>query len=427
MTSMFRRPTPPALLLLGLLLFGLLVWVVLDRGERSPGEGVGRSVEEPKAGLQRTTEIAAPVLHAAPLEGAELAEPSESGRELVEADLRAQLELRFVHVETGEPVSGEIDLWRLGVPADEEWTAGDVRIGEVDLEDGRAVFDDLIPGAYRVEALMQRRKAASLLAFEVEAGSNALTFDVDPAARRDVQLEVLGVDGALFTGKVEFYDRGSTMSFSGSRVPDWATPRVLKAPADEYAIGIGGAGGGYYMTSHRTWREHEREPLGFVLKRLRESSRELTYVHKWRMRLERVMPVPVLGTWSIAEARAFTGNENVGFDGPDDGSGGLSEIEARGQRWVCDVRIRDTGADAYVVVAVDPLDLVRRIEGVEGFTELEVFEGLAVELIAASADEAPMEPQVVLALTLDGEVVLRSRWYPLKEPLPRLIARATQD
>lgn len=426
MVSMSRRPALSGLVFLGLVVFGVIVWVFTDRGERPLDEGLGRVASEFEAGPGRTTDIDAPVVHGAGEQGV-VPFAAEDGRELVAAEVRASLELRFVDAASGAPVSGEIDLWRLDVAADTEWTAGDVRIGEAELEEGRAVFPELAVGTYRVEAVMQKRTAESLPAFEVVEGPNVRTFEVEPAGMRDVQLEVLGVDGVRFAGRVEFFDKGTTMSFRGAREPVWAEPRRLKAPPDEHLIGMAGAGGGYYMTSHRSWRERERGERGFVLPRLRESNRERTYVHKWRLRLERVTPVPVQDTWSVAEARAYTGHGEVGYEEPGDGGGGLQELAVRGQRWENALRIEDEGADTYVVVVVDPVDLAWRIEGVEGFSELEVLEGLEVELVAAPTGDVAPKPEAVFTLSLDGEVVLRSRWFPLQEPLPRLIARAPQD
>ena len=424
--SMSRRPALPGLLALGLVVAGVIGWVFTDRGERPLDEGLGRVAVEADARPAPSIDIEpAQMPRDAGAAGVEDGPPVEGAREPVAVEGTGSLTLYFVSAETGAPVEGEVDLWRLGVPEEIEWTAGDVRIARVELEAGVASFDDLKTGTYRVAALMQRRDAAYLPPFEVVAGLNAETLAVEVAARRDVQLDVLALDGARIPGRVEFLDRGTTMHFGSWRHPEWAQPRRRKLEGDTL-IGVGGAGGGRYHTPHRSWGERERGERGFVLERLRSSRRTMTYVHKLRLRVERSVPLALDGAWSLAEARAYTGRGDVGFEDTLEGTGGLSELAEREQRWMNDVRLEDTGSDAYVIVAVDPVDIAWRIEGVEGFSELEVLSGLEIELVASPA-EAREDAQVLLSLTLDGELRLSTRWFPLREPIPRLAVRASSD
>ena len=419
-----------------LVLFGLGLWWGLRSGEARDSGAVERAAALESTRAERAGAIDAPRQLQADVTPEQA--PVESEREeVVVVPDTASLLVEFVDQVTGEPVSGMIQLWRIGLPEDDVWTAGDQLIERLTIELGQHEFAELVPGSYRIEAGMARLGHGALDEFAVDPGANVMRFEVDAARRRLVQVAVVDQDGRPWAQKVEFMwmrSKGDTRFFSD---PDWVHLRRKKD--ENWSIGIGGGSGGHYRSARRDWQKHPMGTLGYEVGEREPSSVAKSYLHLWKLRLERSTPQPIpFGADAELEAAITGWTEVERKQGPDSGAWPGE------QRFVVDFEIDDIGGPAFVVVAVDPYLLVERLEGVADYELADLLAGLRVmcsaapiesvnELLGAaqvdvsdhstgaSITVSSQAASVLIELNLDGKQRLKTRWFPTAEPLPRLI------
>lgn len=426
--------------LLGVVLLGLGLWLSLRENYGCLTKVVERAPVVDVPGVERTHQIAGPL--GVPGDRAMDAEPSSGEREAVAfVPDTATLTVAFVDQKSGAAVDGMIQLWRLRLAEDAEWTAGDQRIDILTTEKGRAVFESLAPGLYRIEAGMARPGHGALDEFTIKAGANEMRFEVDAAMRRAVQIAVVDPWGRPWAQDVQFMWMQSVSGLRFDKDPEWAQPRRSKG---ENFGGIGWGSSGHYRSSHRYYRTYPSGPLGFEVGEREPASVAKTYLHLWRLRLTRPAPQPIPFGASAELEAAITGWS------PSERAKKLEADNVPGeQRFELALEVDDGGGPAFVVVAVDPYMLVERLEGVADRGLEELLAGLTVTCHAApilpakdGADPAvliePSTPNpsavqasaksasVEIELMLDGQRRLKTQWFPAREPMPRLIVAPTK-
>ena len=435
--------------LLGVVLLGLGLWLSLRENYGCLTKAVERVpiVDVPSA--ERTRQIAEPL--GVPSDRAMDAEPSWGEREAVAfVPDTAALTVEFVDRTSGVVVDGMLQLWRIGLAEDEDWTAGDKRIQHLTTQKGQAVFNPIPPGLYRIEAGMARPGHGDLDEFTVEAGSNFMRFEVDAALRRPVQIAVVDQAGRPWGAAVQFKWMQTVSGVRFDRDPEWAQPRQSKG--EDFA-GVRWGGSGHYRTSHRTYRSHALGPLGFEVGDRDPASVAKTYLHLWNLRLTRNAPQPIPFNASAAFEAALTGWST---------SERAKSLEAGEwpleQRFELALEVDDVGGPGFVVVAVDPYSLIDRLEGVADRDLGELLEGLTVtcqaapirpadpdandvtldrtttstpsttsEMNLSAIETSAQAASVVIELVLDGRTRLHTKWFPAREPMPRLIVAPTNS
>ena len=118
-----------------------------------------------------------------------------------------------------------VRLWRLGVPGDAEWTAGDhiQAVGHVPAEG--LTFRRLPEGRYRIESNDLRNGSEDPPDFHVGPGDNRRAAEADPP--RDFRVRVILQDerGEPVLRALKDHRGGGSKSSSMLDAPDWARPR----------------------------------------------------------------------------------------------------------------------------------------------------------------------------------------------------------
>lgn len=185
-----------------------------------------------------------------------------------------QLRLRLYDSVSRQPIRSPIELWRIGLPEDRRWTAGDELVERVEVPEPGHVFADLLAGRYRVHARAQRVGAEDPPVFEV-VGPTDVDLGVAMPRAFAVAVELIDVYGR----SVDAACIGTHGHFDGGGTPTWARERRDKL-ADMLLVGSGGAAGFYRSTTAVTrsgprglalglWRERNQEPGRAMSKQFR--------------------------------------------------------------------------------------------------------------------------------------------------------------
>jgi hypothetical protein len=185
--------------------------------------------------------------------------------------------LQLRDADTGAPVDVKFVLWRLGVAADEFWSAGDQEYAKASTVAGAARIEHLPQGRYRLCVDDQRKGAQDPPEFAVGAGVNEIEQVIRPV--RTFHLRVLVVDDAgapVASGSLRHTSGGS----HGSSHPSlsWASPRVplwLGEPQSAYVSRWGDSVG------ERTARPVRSVAGVFDLATFHESSRNYCGDDSW--------------------------------------------------------------------------------------------------------------------------------------------------
>ncbi|MDF1799480.1 MAG: hypothetical protein P1V81_09915 [Planctomycetota bacterium] len=276
------------LLLLGSAVLGLALLTWWATG----GAGGEREVDGPEPrGRAVPEQRALPDALADELGGTHLSPADASGPE-PEASIRqpaaiesCRLELRFVDHLSGAPVAGQVQVWQLGLAEDATWTAGDQRVFEGRAEDGVVVLEDLEPGLYRAYASAARARSAMPPAFELVDAKQVHIWPVVSVAKEELWLEVLDLGGTPVAETLEREARGWDYSSTAGDRPSWARERREKEP-EGWILGMGGSvgGRGWIRSTHRSWRELERDAFGLLLGPIEQDSRGIGRNHRFGLR-----------------------------------------------------------------------------------------------------------------------------------------------
>lgn len=172
---------------------------------------------------------------------------------------------------TQAPVAAIVRLWRLGAPADGDWTAGDLIQQGVEVPVTGATASGLPAGTYRIEVLSARIGAEDPPAFTVPE-TTAVRVTASMPRPRPVRCLVLDADGVPVP-------RATATSLGTSRSgtrdpapPAWASPRRIARDESDFVISGGGFGGHGGGRVRRTLAANG--PRGeFVFEDMAESSR----------------------------------------------------------------------------------------------------------------------------------------------------------
>ena len=223
--------------LLFLLFASVLVWLWAQR-DPAPGEPHGTAsahasttapparTELPIPPTSSRAREAAPVpttsspvseAQAPPGDADEQAPPEEE----IEAG-ECSLDLGVYDVANGHPVPGGVDLWRLAVPGTPVWAAGDQLQAQAQLADGRAHFERLPSGRYRVGVHARRAGSEDPPEFVVSCPLTRIDLSVAMPRRFRVLLDVRDESGLPLNQGVMNVPSDS-MSIAP---PDWSQRRV---------------------------------------------------------------------------------------------------------------------------------------------------------------------------------------------------------
>lgn len=144
----------------------------------------------------------------------------------LEAEL-VRLRLGLVDRHTGLPVAASVRLWRLGIPEDEEWTAGDHVERQLDLPEEGGLVERLPAGRYRVQCDDQREGSEDPPEF-VLAEDAARVLTVAMPRSFEVRLRVFDETLEPVTRGM-LSDRTNSTYTRGPATPAWATPRRRKS------------------------------------------------------------------------------------------------------------------------------------------------------------------------------------------------------
>ena len=320
---------------------------------------------------------------------------AQGHREAVTAGT-CRLLLRLVDAATGAPLDPgggqevEVQVWQLGLAADEDWTAGDRRVHEGPTVAGAVSLGDLTPGRYRAWVPGARRGSHLPEAFDltptVDGSAVVVDWPVAPVTREPMWLEVLDPAGLRPEALQRKHPRWR-YHLRGGEDPPWAEPR---RPKDllETAFGISGGIGGrgaYRSSSGRSWLDLALEPAGFALGSYEQDARHL--------------------------GRTYT----------------LGLREPGGPQAVLDLQPR--GANRFLVAWVVREDVLARLVVPVGTDPERAADVLTLRLHALplGPDEDPLaalpRAEVTAELDLEGHAPLEVTWRPAFEPVPLLEVR----
>ncbi len=124
------------------------------------------------------------------------------------------------------PVPGTLELWRIGWPEDEAWTAGDEYAGRQRTDAaGRVQFTGLDPGEYRVRVFSRRRGTSDPAAFRVHGTDDHITLRVKRPRETRLSVTVYGEDGAILRDAHIARLKEVILASWPRRLPAWARPR----------------------------------------------------------------------------------------------------------------------------------------------------------------------------------------------------------
>ena len=149
----------------------------------------------------------------------------------------ACLTIRLVDRATRKPVGAGVRLWRLDVPEDDAFSAGDQIQAEAEVPAKGLPIEGLPIGRDRIECDAQRKGAPDPPAFTV-ATEFRRDFEVDLPRTFTARLAVFDENGRpVERGKLS---RGFPVTDTRPAIlPDWATPREPKRGSTFIRIGTG--------------------------------------------------------------------------------------------------------------------------------------------------------------------------------------------
>jgi len=200
-----------------------------------------------------------------------------------------RLFMQLTSAETGEPVTSRVSLFRLDVPANEHYTAGDQMQVSREVPKAGLWIDALPEGRYRIHAHGQRHPSSDPGRFSVRGETTRVAFAL-PMPRR-FRASLIVYDGQGRRLERAKRRRGSYGFHSRRLNIPWRKERKLRHSdryQDNYAIGLGGASGGRH-----SWRRADAIDGAFDLGTFREDRRDRAERVPWTIRLHGLTEVMV--------------------------------------------------------------------------------------------------------------------------------------
>jgi hypothetical protein len=242
------------LLILAAIAVGALVW---------PRDESRRAGRAPAAGARADLPAGRWAAEAALATGDAGAETADRGQ--------CVLRLRLLDEATGQPLASHVELWRLGLPEDERWTAGDERQLTTHMGPDGCAFSRLPAGRYRLAVRGQSFVVDDdPPAFVVRDAVTDLALPVCAPRSHRVYLRMFDQRGREHR-TAEFRRHCSTSRSRPPTEPAWARRRRPKGASAHVGLqaGVGGGGGAY----GGEWRVAPWTEAGFDLGCFREDTR----------------------------------------------------------------------------------------------------------------------------------------------------------
>lgn len=155
--------------------------------------------------------------------------PPESIRDILATDEMdwgtATLRLRLRDDRDGRPAEMPVRLWRLGVPADATWNAGDEMRASLIVRERGVTVERLPAGRYRVQCL-EARDGSDPPEFDVRNGSNERELAVPSRRAFRVRLRLVDERGEVVRRSIQWETLEPAFGVvSVESAPSWATPR----------------------------------------------------------------------------------------------------------------------------------------------------------------------------------------------------------
>lgn len=215
----------------GALAVGVLSLRILDRSDSSRSvsrnaagdepEAPGRKPEGPRRGTARAAKPVAPDLSVVEPEESESRPPKDPPER---GDCRVLIRVRDRR--TGRGVDGILDLWRLGAPANEHWTAGDQLQQTVRTEVGEVEVWHLPVGTYRAVVGAAAADAEDPPAFEVGPAVGDVMIECEVPRMFESRVRLVTPQGIPMR-QARVRER-SYLALDKSRRPAWIVPRTLR-------------------------------------------------------------------------------------------------------------------------------------------------------------------------------------------------------
>jgi hypothetical protein len=172
---------------------------------------------------------------------------------------RCSLHLQVRDWVTGRALSGKVALWRLGIPGDAEWTAGDQLERVLHVPEEGAVVEDLPAGIYQAVSAARRRDGQDSPAFTVPVPGDRILLTVEARRRRPTYVAVFDSAGVPVPNVDVYWRSGSGAGTLEGFRPVWARPRERRGER------MGRGGGGYVSSgSCSEWQAKEADERGWV-------------------------------------------------------------------------------------------------------------------------------------------------------------------
>jgi len=214
------------------------------------------------------------------------------------------LHLSLVDGDTGAPVAAKVRLWRLAVPADAHWTAGEHVQRKGDVPKEGIEWRDLPAGRYLVQADAQRSGAAPIPEIVLDGEA---TVQARLAMPRAIPVRVVVFDA--YGNPIERALRGRRSGGSSTRSPvppDAVTPREPRVERSSVVVmGHGGSSGWVSGGRRGPAPEIVAGPDGFDLGTVGEGSRESTPNVRMGLQFEGLCDVEVRSTGDEAAKGTF--------------------------------------------------------------------------------------------------------------------------
>ena len=183
---------------------------------------------------------------------------------------RGALMLSFRDDESGAAVAlRRVQLWRLGLPEDDDWTAGDLLQGRFEVPVEGLRIPDLPEGRYRVYSYWLRFGSDDPPEFEVFGVETVVELAVPMCRDRRVHLKLFDGAGRSWTATGRRGGGCTSGTRSGSDYPSWRVRRTGKRREFREPSGdVRGCGPG-----EKEFRSIVAGPWGFDLGEFRDASR----------------------------------------------------------------------------------------------------------------------------------------------------------